>query len=141
MKGRAERTRRVLALQEQLHRVQHWKLINLERQAAELDAQRIELIAALNGCDALQDLLLDATVRRLIAIAKAADAVARQEMEQAARVGEEARRVACALRLSHRADREAVRADEKRALIDIIDRLMGSSCGGTTPASRKIAAS
>jgi hypothetical protein len=48
MSTRAQRTRRVLALQEQLHRVEHWKLLDLQRRVAELDTQRRELIAALN---------------------------------------------------------------------------------------------
>ena len=54
MSTRAERTRRVLALQEQLHRVERWKLLDLQRRAAELDALRRELIAALNDSDALR---------------------------------------------------------------------------------------
>ena len=137
MSRRAQRTRRVLALQEQLHQVQHWKLLELQRQAADLDAQRIELIAALNACDALQDLFVEATARRLRSIARAADAVAREQLKQAVRVGEEARRLARAERLSRRVDREAAGAGEKQALLDVIDRLVGA----TTPASRKIAAS
>ena len=67
MSTREQRTRRVLALQVQLHRVEHWKLLDLQRRGAELDAQRRELIAALNDSDALQGLFLDATARRLMA--------------------------------------------------------------------------
>ena len=135
MSTRAQRTRRVLALQEQLHRVAHWKLLDLRRRAAELDAQRRELIAALNDCDALQGLFLDATARRLMSIAQEADKVEREELLQTTRVGEQARRVACAQRLSETVDRQAEREDEKRALLEVIDRLVGAA----TPASRKIA--
>ena len=45
-------------------------------------------------------------------------------------------RVACAERLSETVDKEAARADEKQALLEVIDRLVGAA----TPASRKIAA-
>ena len=136
MSTRAQRTRRVLALQEQLHRVERWKLLDLQRRAAELDALRRDLIAALNDSDPLRSLLQDATARRLKSAAQEADAVAREEALQAARVGERAMRVACAERLSETVDKEAARTDEKQALLEVIDRLVGAA----TPASRKIAA-
>jgi hypothetical protein len=134
MGTRAQRTHRVLALQEQLHRVERWKLLDLQRRAAELDALRRELIAALNDNDALQGLFLDATARRLMSIAQEADDVGRKEQLQLARVGEHAMRLACAERLSETVDKEAARASEKRALLEVIDRLVGAA----TPASRKI---
>lgn len=136
MGTRLERTRRVLALQEQLHRIERWKLLALQRRATELDVQRRELIAALNDSDALQGLFLDATARRLMSIAQEADAVAREEQMQAVRVAEHAMRVACAERLSETVDRQTARAGEKQALGEVIDRLVGAA----TPASRKIAA-
>jgi hypothetical protein len=123
MSERAERTRRVLELQVQLHRVERWKLLDLRRRAGELDAQRRELIAALNDSDPLWGLLLNATARRLKSIAQEADAVAREEALQAARVGERALRVACAERLSETVDRQAAREDEKHELLEVIDRL------------------
>lgn len=134
MGTRAQRTRRVLALQEQLHRVERWKLLDLQRRAAELDALRRELIAALNHNDALQGLFLDATARRLMSIAQEADKVGREEQLQIVRVSEHATRVACAERLSETVDKEAARASEKQALHEVIDRLVGAA----TPASRKI---
>ena len=135
MSTREQRTRRVLALQVQLHRVEHWKLLDLQRRGAELDSQRRELIAALNDSDALQGLFLDATARRLMSIAREADEVGREERLQIARVREHAVRVACAERLSETVAGQAARADEKRALREVIDRLVGAA----TPASRKIA--
>jgi hypothetical protein len=92
------------------------------------------LIAALNDSDALQGLFLDATARRLMSIAREADEVGREERLQIARVREHAVRVACAERLSETVAGQAARADEKRALREVIDRLVGAA----TPASRKI---
>jgi hypothetical protein len=135
MSTRAQRTHRMLSLQQQLHRVERWKLLALQRRAADLDTLRRELIAALNDSDALQGLFLDATARRLTSIALEADAVGREEQLQAIRVGEHAVRVACAERLSGTVDRQAARESEKQALLDVIDRLVGDA----TPASRKIA--
>lgn len=125
----------MLALQEQLHRVERWKLLGLQRRAAELDAQQRELIAALNDSEALQGLFLDARARRLMSIAQEADKIGREERMQAARVGEHAMRLACAERLSATLDREAARISEQQALSEVIDRLVGAA----TPASRKIA--
>jgi hypothetical protein len=134
MGTRAERARRLLALQEQLHRIEQWKLLALQRRAAELDVERREMIEALNGNDALQGLFLDAMARRLTSIARQADEVARKETEQAARVSARAVQVACAERVSEAAEKDAARDAEKRALGEIID----SALTRPTPASRKI---
>jgi hypothetical protein len=136
MDKRAERTSRVRTLQVQLHRVERWKLLELQRRAADLDALRRELIAALNDDDALQGLFLDATARRLMSIAQEADEVGRQELLQTARVAEHAMRVACAERLCEAVGRDAERTREKQALDEVVDRVAGAA----TPASRKIAA-
>src|SRR5262245_25229012 len=120
MTTRAQRTHRLLGLQEQLLRVERWKLLGLQRRAAELDTERRELIAALNESDALQGLFLDATARRLKSIAQQADEVRLQEQAQLARVREHATRVACAERLSETVDRQAAREAEKRSQLDVI---------------------
>jgi hypothetical protein len=135
MSTRPQRARRVLALQEQLHRIECWKLLALQRRTAELDAQQRELIAALNDSDALQGLFLDATARRLTSIAQEAEEVGHEERLQVVRVAENAMHVACAERLSEAVAKEAARVDEKEALLETIDRLVGAA----TPASRKIA--
>lgn len=134
MSTRAHRTHRLRALQEQLLRIERWKLAELQRRGAELDTERRELIAALNESDALQGLFLDATARRLKSIAQQIDEASRREQAQFARVRDHATRVACAERLSETADREAARESEKRSQLDVIERLVGAE----TPASRKI---
>jgi hypothetical protein len=137
MSTRTERMSRLLALQQQMHRVERWKLLALQRRSSELETERLELIAALNGTDALHGLFLDAAARRLTSLAKQAGLLAREEEAQTARVGEFAVRVACAERLSEEAEAEAARENEKQALGDVVDRLMA----GAAPASRKIATS
>ncbi|HZT49257.1 MAG TPA: hypothetical protein VFA64_14880 [Hyphomicrobiaceae bacterium] len=119
------RARRILALQEQLHRVEHWRLLELQHRAAELDRERQELIAALNDDDALAGLFLDATARRLVAIARGADDVARQEQLQGERLAEQAMQVACAERLEERVSLEARRESEKKALGEVIEAAVG----------------
>jgi hypothetical protein len=135
MSKSVERARRMLALQEQMHRIERWKLLELQGRLAELDTLRQDLIAALNDDDALQGLFLAATARRLTSIAREADDIGQQEQLQIERVGEQATRLVCAERLHDTVEEEARRASERLALLDIIDRLVGS----TTQASRKIA--
>jgi hypothetical protein len=134
MANPVERARRVLALQEQLHRIEHWKLLDLQRRSAELAAEREDLIAALNNDVALQGLFLDATARRLKSMAQEADAVAREETAQTARVGEYATRVACADRHHQAVSETERRQDERQTLREVLDTLVA----GATPASRKI---
>ena len=119
------RARRILALQEQLHRLEHWRLVGLQRRAAELDRERREMIAALNDDDALAGLFLDATARRLVAIARDSDDVARQEQLQGERLAEQAMQVACAERLEERVGAAVRRESEKKALGEIIDTAVG----------------
>jgi len=130
----SNRARRILALQEQLHRIERWKLLDLQRRAADLEAQRQDLIAALNDDDALQGLFIDARARRLTSIARQAEDAERQQQVQAACVEEQATRVACADRLSSKASAEEQRARDRRALLEIIEALVGPP----TQASRKI---
>lgn len=135
MSTSSNRARRILALQEQLHRIERWKLLDLQRRSADLEAQRQDLIAALNDDDALQGLFIDARARRLTSIARQVEDAERQQQEQAVRVEEQATRVACADRLSSKAEVEQQRASERRALLEIIEALVGPP----TQASRKIA--
>lgn len=129
-----ERARRMLALQEQLHRIEHWKLLDLQRRGVELATERQELIEALNDDDALQGLFLDATARRLTSIAREADSVERTAEAQAVQVGEQATRVACAERHQEGVEAQARREGESRALAEVMDTLVA----GATQASRKI---
>ena len=137
MGTRAQRTHRLLALQEQLLRVERWTLLDLQRRASELalcillgrtpselETERRELIAALNENEALQGLFLDATARRLVSIAQQVDELRRQEQAQLARVGEHATRVACAERLSETVDRQAARESESQDLREVVERLV-----------------
>ena len=69
--SKAEKSRRILVALEQLHRVEQWKMADLERRLAELEQEKVELIGALNDNDALHGLFIDATARRLSSTAEA----------------------------------------------------------------------
>ena len=126
---------RILDVQQQLHRIEEWRLADLDRTLLALAASEQELIRALNEDDALQGLFIDATARRLASIAEQAARVGEEKTAQEQRLLEHAARKLCAERLAEAVDRQVVRAADKTQLLDIIERYVGPAA----QASRKIA--
>jgi hypothetical protein len=120
-----DKAERILAAEQQLHRIEQWKLADLERSLAELDAMQVELIGALNDTNALHGLFIDATARRLSSIAEEAERMARQKENQSLQLKEYARRVKICERLAseHRQDLERER--EARELLDVVEQIVG----------------
>src|SRR5688572_10413862 len=114
----AAKIHRILDVQRQLHRIEEWRLADLERALQELAATEQALIHALNEDDALQGLFIDATARRLASIAEEAARVGEEKAAQEQRLLEEAARKVCAERLAHAAGCEAAQTADKRALAD-----------------------
>lgn len=129
------KTHRILGVQQQLHRIEEWRLADLERTLRDLAAAEQDLIRALNEDDALQGLFIDATARRLASIAEEAARVGKERTAQEQRLLEEAARKGLAERLAQAADREVAQAADRRALIDAIERFIAPAA----QASRKIA--
>jgi hypothetical protein len=127
----------MLALQQQLHRIEEWKLAELRESLAGLEASQRDLVGALNEDDALQGLFIDALARRLRSLAEEAARVNREAEAQAARLTEHAARKLCAERLVATVDRQTERAIANKELLDIIERLSRPAAGAQ--ASRKIA--
>ena len=126
---------RILGVQQQLHRIEEWRLADLDRALLALAATEQELIRALNEDDALQGLFIDTTARRLASIAEEAARVGKEKTAQEQRLLEHAARKVCAERLAQAVDREVAQAAEKRALVDAIERFIAPAA----QASRKIA--
>ena len=135
MRERAHKVHRMLAVQRQLHRIEEWKLADLERALERLEASQRELIGALNEDDALQGLFIDAMARRLRSLSEEASRVGQERQAQSARMLEHAARKVCAERLAEAVDLELARATDKKELLDIVER----SVGPVAQASRKIA--
>jgi len=124
---------RMLAVQQQLHRIEEWRLAELRARLEELTSDQKALIAALNEDDALQGLFIDSMARRLRSLFEAASATSKDTQLQAVKLLEQASRLICAERLARSADLQDQRASEKRDLAEAIERL------GDAQASRKIA--
>ncbi len=135
MTADARKVHRILALQQQLHRIEEWKLMELRRRLEELEASRRDLIRALNEDDALQGLFIDALARRLRSLSEEASRVGQEQDAQMARLIEHTARKLCAERLAEAVDRHVARAGDKRQLVDVIERVTGLAA----QASRKIA--
>src|SRR5439155_15252185 len=135
MSAQARKIHRILAVQQQLYRIEEWKLADLQRALEQLAASERGVIGALNEDDALQGLFIDAMARRLRSLAEEASRVGQEKDAQAARLLEHAARKICAERLAEAVDRQVVRATDKKLLLDTIERFTGAA----TQASRKIA--
>jgi hypothetical protein len=135
MSAQARKIHRMLAVQQQLYRIEEWKLADLERTLEGLEISQREVIGALNEDDALQGLFLDAMARRLRSLGEEASRVGQQRDEQSARLLEHGARKVCAERLAETLDRELARAGDKTQLLDVIERFVGPAA----QASRKIA--
>jgi CRP-like cAMP-binding protein len=132
MSAHTRKVHRMLAVQQQLHRIEEWRLAELRARLDELAADQKELIAALNEDDALQGLFIDSMARRLQSLSEAASATGKDTQLQAVRLLEQAGRLICAERLAKAADLQELRSNEKSDLAEAIERL------GDAQASRKI---
>lgn len=120
-----DKSRRILSTEQQLHRMEQWKLADFERRLADLDAMQVELIGALNDTNALHGLFIDTMARRLSSIAEEAERVGREKDLQSLKLKEHAARVKICERLTleHRLKYEQER--EGRELLDIVEQFVG----------------
>jgi len=125
MQKKAEKAGRILAAEEQLYRIEQWKMSDLERRLADLEAMQIELISALNDTNALHGLFIDTTARRLGSIAEEAERVGREKAVQALKLKEHATRVKICERLALERAQDFEREKEGKELQDIVEQFVG----------------
>ncbi len=126
MQDRAAKARRILTAQQQLHRIEQWKLAELQRELADLTSAQLEIISALNDNDALHGLFIDATAKRLGTLAEAAERVTRKATDQSVRTTEHAVRVRASERLERAVAQELERELEGKELLDIIEQYLAN---------------
>jgi hypothetical protein len=127
MNKRLQSVGRILEAQRQLYRAAEWQLARLKRQEADLEAEQLSLIAALNDDQALQGLFIEATANRLRAVAKRIEAARQARERQEAELAEQAVRVKRAERLADSVELEHRRAEERRELAQIVEQAVGRS--------------
>lgn len=119
--SRAQRAGRLLDVMKQLHRIEEYRKIELERRLTELDNTQREVIHALNTDDALHGLFVDTTARFLRSVATEAQKVARAHEVQSQKLLENASKMKQAERLKETLDRDERRAESETQLLDIIE--------------------
>jgi uncharacterized protein YqcC (DUF446 family) len=134
MTAHARKMKRILAVQQQLHQIEQWRLTDLHSSLEQLAADQKDLIGALNKDDALQGLFIDSMARRLQSLADAASKTAQETEVQSVRLLEQAGRLICAERTAAAADLAVLRANERKDLLATIERLTDRA----PQASRKI---
>jgi hypothetical protein len=126
MQKRAAKAKRILAAQQKLHRMEQWKLAELQQRLAALKAAQVALIEALNGENALHGLFIDTTARRLGSLAEEEQSVMRSTSEQASRTQEHAVRARVSERFAQATAQDLERELERKELMEIIEQLLAT---------------
>jgi hypothetical protein len=114
----------MLAAQQQLHRIEQWKMADLQRRLGDLEVSQLELISALNDTNALHGLFIDTMARRLSSLAEEAERVAREKNAQSLKLTDHAARVRIAERLAEAIALDMQREDERKELLDIVEQVL-----------------
>lgn len=123
MERRLQKTRRLLKLQEQLHEIDKWKLVELQQKAAGLQKEQSALIMTLNDDETLHGLFVEARAKRLQALA-AEEVQVKQAQEQQAKVAlDGAMKVKRTERVVGRLTVEYRRHVEKKDYLSLLDVL------------------
>jgi uncharacterized coiled-coil protein SlyX len=122
MQKQVEKVRRILAAESQLYRIEQWKMAELERRLAELEALQVELIGALNDTNALHGLFIDTTARRLGSVGEEAERVRRERAAQSLVLKEHATRVKGCERLLRESELSFEREKESKELLDVVEQ-------------------
>lgn len=120
---RRQRMQRLLKVQEQLHRIEEWRLAEAQQEHDGIVRDQEELIQSLNADAGLQGLFVDAAARRLRTLAARELESGQVKDAQAQRVLAEGARRGVAERLFAAATREARRAEEESQLQDATERV------------------
>ncbi|HWB45952.1 MAG TPA: hypothetical protein VG900_10975 [Hyphomicrobiaceae bacterium] len=124
MNARVKKARRILAVQEQMHRAEEWKLAKLQQRLQQLEAQQREMIGALNQDNALHGLFIDTMAKYLKALTEQAGEVTRQIEVQLPKTIAEAARLKGAERLLRSVSEQVQRTDDRKELLDIVERYL-----------------
>ena len=123
MQNRLKKVERVLAVQEQLHRLAQWRMAALDREKADNADGQVDLLSALNDDNQLHGLFIDAMTRRLTALARDAERLerARRVMEQ--KLSEEGLKLKRTEKMTDRVRRDYVHGRDKRLFQDLLETL------------------
>ncbi len=122
-RGRLRKIERVLAVQEQMHRLAEWRIAALDREKAEIARGQESLLGALNGDDPMHGLFVEAMTRRLTALTREADRLAKAREVMEKKLTEETLKLKRTERMTDRVRREHATSEEKRLFQDLLETL------------------
>jgi hypothetical protein len=122
--SRAEKAKRIVAVQKQLQRIEDWKMLELKRRLKELEASQEDMIKAQSEDDIIRGELVDLAVRRLRSLVRETGQVSVERDVQAARVLDQANKLKLAERLEGDAVKEAERVSGHKQLAEIIESFL-----------------
>jgi regulator of protease activity HflC (stomatin/prohibitin superfamily) len=120
---RLDSVRRIQAVQSQKHRLEEWRLADVQRREAETRAAAEALIKALDGDNPLHGLFVAAGAKRLEALSAQGQRLAAERAAQAARALEQARRLKACEKLLAVAE---AACEEERRRVELLDYLDGA---------------
>ena len=123
MRNRLKKVERVLAVQEQLHRLGQWKMAALDREKAEIADGQVDLLSALNADNQLHGLFVEAMTRRLKALAREAERLERARRVMEEQLSEQALKLKRTERMTDRVRREDQLGRDKRLFQDLLETL------------------
>lgn len=123
MADRLKKIERVLAVQEQMHRLAQWRIAAVEREKAEVAEGEVSLLSALNDDNQLHGLFVEAMTRRLAVLAREAERLERLRRTMEQQLSEEALQLKRTERMTDRVRREHARSRDKRLFQDLLETL------------------
>ncbi|MEW6123936.1 MAG: hypothetical protein AB1698_15085 [Pseudomonadota bacterium] len=126
MSNRTRKARRLVALQDQLHRASEWKLAGIRTDITQNEETRTTLLATLTD-DTLGPVLVDVTARRLKTVAQQRAALTMAETTQTSRVLQEAQRLKRAERMLDKVKAADALAREKDDFNTLLDQVAARS--------------
>lgn len=121
MTSRLAKLRRIVSVQEKLHRLATYRLAELERQSAALRQDQESLVVALNDHEAFAGLFVDAMASQLKRLAREAERVDRAQAVETERVREAALKLKRTERYTGNVGKEHRRSAEKRGFQELLD--------------------
>lgn len=123
MAARLDKLKRIAAVQAKLHRIEEFRLAEMQRRSAELAREEETLVATFNDDDTFAGVFVAAMARQLRRIAQESSRVETSKATQADVVRDAALRLKRTERHADRMAQSVRRDDERRLLRELIEAL------------------
>ena len=123
MVARLDKLKRIAAVQAKLHRIEEFRLAEIQRRSAELAREEETLVATFNDDDTFAGVFVAAMARQLRRIAQESTRVETSKATQAGVVRDAALRLKRTERHADRMAQSVRRDDERRLLRELIEAL------------------